>query len=205
MTAIHQAAQPATAAPSAPFPNGELRLFPRVFDSQLCQDWMAELTSGLVWHKDYHEFQGRRFHIPRLQAWVADADPQSRYSNNLLAAQPWHPPLTSIRREVETRVGHGFNAVLITWYRNGHDHVTWHADDDRELGEAPVIASLSLGASQTFQYQSRVDGSEGGLVLKEGDLLLMRPGFQSGWVHRVPMEPEIEGGRINLTFRRVMG
>jgi alkylated DNA repair dioxygenase AlkB len=43
------------------------------------------------------------------------------------------------------------------------------------------------------------------LELEEGDLLLMQPAFQHAWVHRVPVEPEVAAGRINLTFRRVVG
>ncbi len=192
------------AAPRFPFETGDLRLFPGAFPSERCRAWMAELIGRLAWHKDYHEVHGRRFPIPRLQAWVADDGLCYSYSNNLLETQAWTPALTGIRREVERLVGHAFNSVLITYYRDGDDHVTWHADDERELGDAPVIASLSLGTRRAFQYKSRADGRAGGVDLNEGDLLLMLPAFQHEWVHRVPAQPEVAGGRVNLTFRRVV-
>lgn len=189
---------------NSPVETDALALFRHAFSAEQCQAWLAGLIEQLSWHKDYYEVHGRRFHIPRLQAWVADTDIQYSHSNNLLAVQPWSPLLRAIKRKVEARVGHRFNAVLITYYRNGGDHVTWHADDERELGDAPVIASLSLGATRTFQYKPK-DGEEvEGLPLDEGDLLLMRPAFQQNWLHRVPSEPEVASGRINLTFRRVV-
>ena len=184
--------------------SGELQLFRRHFNCEQCQAWQAGLIEQLVWHKDYYEVHGRRFNIPRLQAWVADAGIQYSYSNNLLAVQPWSPLLLQIKRQVEAQVKHAFNAVLITYYRNGDDHVTWHADDERELGDQPVIASLSLGASRTFQYKPKTEGAIEDLLLDEGDLLLMRPGFQQDWLHQVPAEPIVTGGRINLTFRQVV-
>lgn len=187
-----------------PFASNDLVLFRRAFDTARCKAWMAELIEQLAWHDDYYEVHGRRFHIPRLQAWVADDGLLYSYSNNLLAVQAWTPALSSIKTEVENMVGHSFNSVLVTYYRNGDDHVTWHADDERELGDAPVIASLSLGARRTFQYMSRTDGHVEALALEEGDLLLMRPSFQHLWVHRIPVEPEVTAGRINLTFRRVV-
>lgn len=187
-----------------PFATGDLKLFPRAFAPESCRAWMAELIGGLAWHKDYHEIHGRRFPIPRLQAWVADDGLRYSYSNNLLETQDWTPLLSDMRRAVENLVGHAFNSVLITYYRDGDDHVTWHADDERELGDAPVIASLSLGARRAFEYKSRSDGREEGLDLYEGDVLLMLPAFQHEWVHRVPAQPEVAGGRVNLTFRRVV-
>lgn len=185
--------------------SGELQLFKRHFGPAQCRAWLAGLIEQLVWHKDHYEVHGRRFAIPRLQAWVADAGIQYSYSNNLLALQPWSPLLLEIKALVEAQVGHRFNAVLITYYRNGMDHVTWHADDERELGEQPVIASLSLGAARSFQYKPKAEGDIEDMVLDAGDLLLMRPAFQQGWLHQVPVEPGVGEGRINLTFRQVMG
>jgi alkylated DNA repair dioxygenase AlkB len=186
------------------FESGDLKLFKSAFGAMQSQAWMSALLDQLTWHKEFYEAHGRRFHIPRLQAWVADAGIQYSYSNNLLVVQSWTPMLLSIKRDVEMLVGHGFNSVLVTYYRNGDDHVTWHADDERELGEEPVIASLSLGARRTFQYKSQSCDRIEDVVLDEGDLLLMMPEFQRSWVHRVPVEQEVKAGRINLTFRRVV-
>ena len=166
---------------------------------------MHELIDDVPWHADYYEAFGRRFEIPRLQAWIADDGIQYSYSNNLLPVLPWSQRLWAVKQDVEHAAGHRFNAVLLTYYRHGEDHVTWHADDERELGPEPVIASLSLGATRSFSYSAGCgDATAQSLFLGGGDLLLMLPAFQRGWQHCVPMEPAVRHPRINLTFRRVV-
>ena len=38
--------------------------------------------------------------------------------------------------------------MLANLYRDGSDSNGWHADDEVELGDAPVIASVSLEATR---------------------------------------------------------
>lgn len=38
-------------------------------------------------------------------------------------------------------------------YRNEKDSNGWHADNEKELGRNPIIASLSLGEERTFQLK----------------------------------------------------
>ncbi len=180
---------------------------------QLCRPYLTvehadSLLQWLIhevdWHKDYYEAYGRRFSIPRLQAWFAEPGIQYSYSNNLLPVQPWSEPLSLLKQQVEESVKHHFNSVLVTYYRDGDDHVTWHADDEEELGSEPVIASVSLGADRRFCFRHRQSGEERELVLHSGDLLLMQPAFQHHWLHCVPKEEALTGPRINLTFRQVV-
>jgi alkylated DNA repair dioxygenase AlkB len=188
----------------SPLQCNALRLMEPVYTAEQCAAYLSRLLRELRWHADHFVVDGRRFEIPRLQAWHADNGIQYSYSNNLLQSRPWIEPLLEIRRHVEQRVGHAFNSVLVTYYRDGDDHVTWHADDERELGDQPVIASLSLGATRRFEFRNKSDGTGGGMPLRAGDLLLMAPEFQSHWDHRVPREPAIQEPRINLTFRQVV-
>jgi alkylated DNA repair dioxygenase AlkB len=184
---------------------GELQLTKRLYAPEQCAGYLQRLIHGIRWNEDHHVVAGRRFEIPRLQAWHADDGISYSYSNNLLQNQPWVEPLLEIRRDVEARLGEHFNAVLLTYYRDGDDHVTWHADDERELGPRPVIASLSLGTTRELHYRHKTDGTAGSLSLDDGDLLLMQPEFQLQWEHCVPSAPAIREPRINLTFRNVVG
>lgn len=179
-----------------------LRRLPSPYSSAQCRKLLATLLNEIDWQHDYLAY-GRRFDVPRVQAWYADPGVHYRYANNLLRHRDWIAPLLAIRRDVEAATGHNFNSVLATWYRNGHDHVTFHADDETELGEAPVIASLSLGATRAFQYTPKQGDGIRQLPLHDGDLLLMQPDFQRDWLHAVPVEPDVAGDRINLTFRQV--
>ena len=77
--------------------------------------------------------------------------------------------------------------------------------DEPELGEAPVIASLSLGAPRRFRLKHRRDSSQQlALELGDGSLLVMRGPTQAHWVHGIPRTKKPVGPRINLTFRLLL-
>jgi alkylated DNA repair dioxygenase AlkB len=162
------------------------------------------LLENASWCEDYYEAFGRRINIPRLQAWYADTGLQYSYSNNLLTTQTWTAPLSEIKQHVEQETRQRFNSVLVTCYRDGNDSLSWHADDEAELGPLPYIVSLSLGASRDMHYRHKRYNTYGKITLNDGDLLLMRPRFQLDWEHCVPAQPEVQAPRINLTFRKVI-
>ena len=189
--------------PETPFTCGDLALLGKLYSSEKSASLLASLITTIQWNEDYCVVFGRRFQIPRLQAWYADEGIQYSYSNNLLKNQSWLDTLIDIKHDVEQITGHPFNSVLVTYYRNGDDHVNWHADDEDELGSEPVIASLSLGATRELQFRHKHNDIMDSVLLHDGDLLLMHPGFQTHWQHRVPSEPSTTSPRINLTFRKV--
>jgi len=182
----------------------DLVLFKAFYPPAQCKEYLHELITKVDWSDDYYIAFGRRIDIPRQQAWYADEGIRYSYSNNLLQTQAWISPLVEIKQQIESTLGHSFNSVLLTYYRNGEDSVSWHADDEAELGSDPWIASLSLGASRDFLYCHRHQEVRKQLTLHSGDLLLMHPAFQHNWEHCVPEQPEVNGPRINLTFRRVV-
>ena len=86
----------------------------------------------------------------------------------------------------------------------------WHSDDEPELGPAPVIASVSLGALRRFKLKPRrrQPGEERlaqpvDLDLPDGSLLLMSGATQAHWHHALPKTKRKVGARINLTFRQI--
>jgi len=94
--------------------------------------------------------------------------------------------------------------VLLNYYRNGRDSNGWHSDDEPELGDNPVIASLSLGAPRDFQLRSKRDKSlKQTLSLEHGSLLVMRGTTQRCWQHQIPKRANA-ASRINLTFRTII-
>jgi len=169
---------------------------------------MATLQAQIAWNEGEYLVAGRSFRLPRLQAWYADPGVEYRYAQQLLNSHAWIEPLLALRHQVEVLAGQTFNAVLVNLYRDGTDCVGWHADDEPDLGPAPVIASLSLGASRTFSVRRKVDAvrpdqEHPGLLLQAGDLLVMDAPFQRDWQHAILAAPEKTGSRMNLTFRQV--
>jgi len=119
----------------------------------------------------------------------------------------WATCLAPLRERVEDLAGCNFNSVLLNLYRSGEDGVSWHADDEAELGLWPVIASVSLGAERQFQFKPKTPASRCShrFVLPAGSLLLMGEGIQNRWLHQLTKVKDLKEPRINLTFRRIVG
>lgn len=183
--------------------NNLLSLPQEIYSPQQSRELLDCLVKTVKWQGDFTAF-GRRFEIPRLQAWYADAGIHYLYADNKLQTNDWIEPLISIKRYVEDASAHQFNSVLLTYYRNGEDYVSWHADDEAELGSAPIIASLSLGASREFHYRHKLSTEAGSVELHNGSLLIMFPEFQQYWEHCVLPQDAVIESRLNLTFRKVV-
>ena len=187
----------------SPLQQGLLTLHGRLYSAQQSAALLANLIRGLDWQTHFVAY-GRRFDIPRQQAWYADEGVHYRYSENQMHSRRWVEPLIAIKQRVEDIALESFNSVLVTYYRDGRDHVGWHADDEAELGDSPLIASLSLGQGREFHFRRKGAEESEYIELHDGELVIMRPGFQQQWQHCVPRQDGINKPRINLTFRQVV-
>ena len=184
--------------------DGSLTLLARAFVAE-APAWFAALMQEVRWEQHWLTLFGRRIAAPRLSAWYAEPGCSYRYSGLSLAAQPFTPVLAQIRARTEALAGHGFNSVLLNLYRDGADGMSWHSDDEPELGPEPLIASLSLGATRRFLLRRRdAPRTRLGIDLADGSLLLMAPPLQRHWQHSVPKTRRATGARINLTWRRIL-
>lgn len=158
--------------------------------------------SNIAWKQESIRLYGRTVPLPRITAWYGDASSSYTYSGIKLAPEQWNKGLLYIKREVERVAGVKFNSVLMNWYRNGEDYLNWHADDEKELGENPVIASANFGAKRDFIIR-RTDNSKEkiGIPLGHGSLLIMSGEMQHHWQHSVPKRKKVSDSRFNLTFR----
>jgi alkylated DNA repair dioxygenase AlkB len=163
---------------------------------------LAVLIREVAWRQDHITLFGRTHPVPRLQQWYGDPGLSYRWSGIHMEPLPWFPALDDLRRRVFTATGRLPNAVLCNLYRNGHDTVGWHADDEPELGPTPFITSVSLGVERDFQMKPKHKvGSTVTIPLPHGSLLVMGGATQSNWVHCLPRRKRITEPRLNLTFR----
>jgi alkylated DNA repair dioxygenase AlkB len=163
------------------------------------------LLAEVDWKQEHIKMFGKEIDIPRLTAWFGDPERSYTYSGIALTPLEWTPLLNELRSAVEKIAGHEFNSVLLNLYRDANDSVSWHADDEPDLGREPVIGSLSLGASRRFDFRKKTDHAEKfKSVLNSGDLVVMRGTSQQLWDHQVPKETKGAEPRINLTFRRIL-
>ena len=182
----------------------ELKVIEDFYAVADCERIYHRLLQEQNWPDNHYIVAGRQFTLPRLQTWHADTGIKYSYSHNLLETRSWTSLLSDIRAKIELCLDFSFNSVLVNWYRNGEDHVGWHADNERELGEQPFIVSLTFGAERLFEFRHKKSLESGSMLLRNGTLLIMRPNFQRHWLHSVPIEKNLMAGRINLTFRKVI-
>jgi alkylated DNA repair dioxygenase AlkB len=169
------------------------------------RDAFEELRRETPWKSETIRIAGKLIPVPRLTAWYGDPGAVYTYSGVRNEPSPWTPRLADLRERASAAASAPLNSVLLNYYRNGRDSMGWHADDERELGKNPVIASLSLGAPRRFLLRhEKKRGKSLSLVLGHGSLLVMAGATQHHYRHAVPKEDD-SGERINLTFRRVFG
>ena len=185
-----------------PIKDANLCFVQQFFDEELAARYFAEILRDTHWHQQYINCFGKRTPLPRLTAWHGDDSIVYNYSGVSLPSQPWTATLQTIKDQLEIRLGLRFNGVLLNRYRDGSDSVSWHADDEKTLGDSPDIASVSLGASRRFQMKHRrIPNEKISLELTSGRVLLMRGKTQDNWLHQLPKTKKNVGERINLTFR----
>jgi alkylated DNA repair dioxygenase AlkB len=177
------------------------------------------LLSQLAWEQRHIVLFGKRILQPRLIAWAGQLP--YRYSGQTLEPRPWPaalcPQLEPLCARVAAQAGAAFNHVLVNRYRDGNDSMGYHADDEPELGEDPVVATLSLGATRRFQLRAqRAPRGERALVLplSEASLLIMGGTCQRHYRHAIAREAIAReaiareagalGERISLTFRQLL-
>lgn len=164
----------------------------------------GRLVDEVPWTVHRIRMFGRWVDSPRQSCWMGDAGLRYRYSGSTFEPEPWHPAIRALLPRLEAACDAPFNSVLINRYRDGDDYMGWHSDDEPELGEAPVIASLSLGAERRFLLRMKADhATKHESRLAHGDLLVMRGDCQRVAQHALPKAAAVRNERINLTFRRI--
>ena len=185
-------------------PGAEVELHQQIWSRSQGDTLCGLLIKELNWRQDKISMFGQTHDVPRLNAWYGDADCSYSWSGITMTPNPWNSTLRDIREKVNGVASEQFNSVLANFYRDGNDKVDWHADDEEVLGQAPVIASVSLGATRKFRIR-RKDRSEKAtdIFLRSGDVLVMRGLTQLLWEHEVPRSKKVREPRVNLTFRKV--
>lgn len=183
--------------------DGEALLFEHFIVGEEATALAEQLRQDVNWQTETIVLYGREITVPRQVCWVGDAGIRYTYSGVVHDPLPWPPVLAALRTRVQAFTGHDFNSVLANRYRDGTDSMGWHADNERELGRNPVIASLSFGADRVFKLRHNKNSETVEVRLGNGSLLLMCGSLQHHWRHCLPKMRGITEARVNLTFRYI--
>jgi alkylated DNA repair dioxygenase AlkB len=183
--------------------DADVEIHRTAIDGPAADRFFDHLVEATPWTQEETVMFGKKHQIPRLTSWHGDPLHTYSYSGIHNEPEPWTPALIEIRDLTQDLADTTFNSVLLNLYRDGNDGVSWHADDEPELSDQPVIGSVSLGASRRFQFRRRDGGSIESIDLHHGDILVMSGPTQRFWLHQIPKTAKEVGPRINLTFRKI--
>lgn len=183
-------------------PDAEIIYYPDFFGKEKADFFFEKLKTEIPWQQDDITVFGKTYPQPRLTSLFGNEGKPYSYSNIVMQPHVWNSLLLFIKNEIEEVCDENFTTVLLNYYRDGKDSNGWHADDEKELGRNPVIASVSFGAERSFHLQHNfIKEQKLKINLEHGSLLIMKGSTQHFWKHQIPKTAKPIGSRINLTFR----
>lgn len=186
-------------------PDAEIIYYPEFYDKPAADLMYTELVKDILWQQDEIRVFGKIHPQPRLTALYGNEGKSYSYSNIKMQPHPWNLLLQKIKSEVEKVAETHFSTVLLNYYRDGKDSNGWHADNEKELGRNPIIASVSFGEERKFQLKHNINSNaKMTLNLNHGSLLLMKEGSQVHYKHQIPKASQSKKARVNLTFRMIL-
>jgi len=165
---------------------------------------------------DWQQPEGAHGPIPRKTAWMVDrsgCNCMYRYGSIEVPPQIYPQWMMEVMTLIMPMCGLSDprmwpNCCNMNLYEDGGMSVGWHSDDEAlfqgKFNDIRII-SLSLGVRRKFELRANwPDKGEMAvrtMMLGDGDLCTMEGMTQKHFQHRVPKEGNVNGPRINLTWR----
>ena len=185
---------------------GELEYIEDFLSYSQAETYFTSINEESPWERPILTYFGEEHRIPRDTAWYGEKS--YVYSGVRNKPNQMTESLIELRKITEEKCSYSFNSLLINRYLDGDDKVSWHADDEAELENCNIIASISLGAGRDFRIRKKEnfrnpEDKTIKIFLEPGSLLIMKAPLQKFWEHEIPKRTNV-GPRLNLTFRNVI-
>lgn len=173
-------------------PDTELRLWEQFFPKAEADKYFKVFKETTPWQQRARKMYDRVVPDPRLTAYYGGTK-----------GFEWTADLLEIKARVEAECGIVFDRVLLNYYRDGNDSVSWHSDTLPADGKHHPIASVTFGETRVFKVRPKnhKGGDHLDIPLTHGSFLLMGETMQEHYEHHIPKTSRKIGARINLTFR----
>ncbi len=186
-------------------PDSDISYYPDFLASDIALNYFEIFKKTIPWQQDDIKIFGKVHAQPRLTALYADNNKPYSYSGITMQPHLFTKELLDLKRLVEEKSNTLYTTCLLNLYRNGKDSNGWHADNEKELGINPIIASVSLGQKRVFHLKHRTNKNlKHKIELENGSLLIMAGKTQHHWLHQIPKTAKPIQERINLTFRSII-
>ena len=109
-----------------------------------------------------------------------------------------------LRNLLQSKMDVKFEVCFMNKYTELKEHLGWHSDDSPEMDNERPIVIYSLGASREIWFRPKGDKRPEMVykkLLKSNSVLVMEPGMQLEWEHRIPKCDRECDTRISLTYR----
>lgn len=188
-----------------PLPDAVFEFYPNFFNQEEADILFNKLVNETPWQQDDITIFGKKIAQPRLTCLFGNEGKPYSYSGLTMQPHTWNPTMIYIKEKVDKISEQNFTTVLANLYRNEKDSNGWHADNEKELGRNPIIASVSFGEERKFQLKHISDNTiKLSLNLNHGSLLVMKEGSQIHYKHQIPKATQPKNARINVTFRTIL-
>lgn len=185
--------------------DGTVNYFGKVFSEAEANRYFEILLNTIDWKNDEAMIFGKKIVTKRKVAWYGEREFEYTYSKITKKAHSWSPELLLLKKQIEQKSGEAFNSCLLNLYHSGEEGMAWHSDAEKDLKKNGAIASVSFGAERKFAFKHKETKETVSLNLEHGSLLIMKGTTQTNWLHRLPPTKKVNGARINLTFRTIVG
>ena len=216
-----------------PFPicEGDTTVIENLLDNERSDGIFERIRDEVRWQKMSH--QGGE--VPRLvavQGEVAEdgSIPIYRHpADESPPLLPFSPSVSLIQAQVEEKLGHPVNHVLIQFYRDGTDYISEHSDKTLDIVPNTFIANVSLGAQRTMVFRTKKPLKNAKAPPHSEDVKprqayraslphnsMCKMGLVTNmrWLHAIRQDKRMaseksaaelayNGGRISLTFRLI--
>ena len=161
-----------------------------------------KLIETTPWEQGVYKMFGRDVKTPRLLWAMRDDKFNIKDSYTVTESSIWNKDIKKLKTKVEKIINKKIKYAQINYYRDGNDYIGWHTDSEVMKGD--MIASISIGATRKFQFRpiNKNNDNKFEIELTNGSLIIFdENAAKLDWKHRIPKQPKIEEGRINITFR----
>jgi len=184
--------------------DGTVIYFGKIVPEEQADLYFNVFMNSIEWKNDEAIIFGKKIITKRKVAWYGDEGFSYTYSKTTKVALPWTKELLELKLMIEKISGAQYNSCLMNLYHSGEEGVSWHSDDEKSLGDAPNIASFSLGAERNFTFKHKINKQTISVFLEHGSLLVMKDRTQTHWLHSILKTKKISHPRISLTFRKMI-
>ena len=181
-------------------PNSSLDFW--IFDDKELLDRCVEEIKEKLSERPSIIVYGRECRQNRDVGFFSDDSIGYKYSRQIMESKPLTENLKKLLENVNSRLGSGFNGILVNRYNNGEQYIGKHSDDESGLDDKGVVG-ISYGAVRKFRIRDKKEGKiVKDIPLEHMSVVHMKGSFQKEFTHEIPVEKKVKGERISFTFRK---